>query len=115
MYNGTLEASQSQNYKSSTNFSVQRQFNPEIVFFSESHWSSSFNVRFRSYHILKKDRAQRMGGGVALLIHKSVQFLPLKCYSSNTVEAIGATILTKNTGNIDVISVYVPKGNWDTE
>ena len=76
---------------------------PEIVFFSESHWSSSFNVRFRSYHILKKDRAQRMGGGVALLIHKSVQFLPLKCYSSNTVEAICATILTKNTGNIDVI------------
>ena len=52
---------------------------------------------------------------MALLIHKSVQFLPLKCYSSNTVEAIGATILTKNTGNIDVISVYVPKGNWDTE
>ena len=88
---------------------------PEIVFISESHWSSSFNVRFRSYHILKKDRAQRMGGGVALLIHKSVQFLPLKCYSSDTVEAIGATILTKNTGNIDVISVYVPKGNCDTE
>jgi hypothetical protein len=42
--------------------------NPEIVLLSETHWSSGVAPKFKTHHILKKDRLNRMGGGVALLI-----------------------------------------------
>ncbi len=90
------------NYLSSTS--------PEAVCISESYWSDSFNVRFRYYHVLKKNRPNRKGGGVALLIHKSIQFSPLMCISTDTVEAIGATVFSA-AGSFDLFSVYIPKGD----
>ncbi len=41
---------------------------PDIVFLSETHWNQFFQVKFRNYSTLKKDRNNRRGGGVALLI-----------------------------------------------
>ena len=90
-------------------------FSPEVALISETHWSSAFDVRFRAYHVLKKDRHPRQGGGVALLIHKSLQFLQIDCPPSDTVEAIGATVITSDFGSVDFFSVYVPKGNCDLE
>jgi hypothetical protein len=50
--------------------------NPEIVILSETHWSSGVAPKFKTHHILKKDRPYRTGGGVALLIRKKFSSLP---------------------------------------
>jgi succinate dehydrogenase flavin-adding protein (antitoxin of CptAB toxin-antitoxin module) len=41
---------------------------PDLVFLSETHWNKNFQVKFKNYSTLKKDRNDRRGGGVALLI-----------------------------------------------
>ncbi|KAI9556127.1 hypothetical protein GHT06_018700 [Daphnia sinensis] len=89
--------------------------NPEVVLLSETHWNSSFAPKFKTHHILKKDRPNRLGGGVAILISKSLQFSPIHLYTPDTVEAIGASVLLKNNKQIDFISIYIPKADCETE
>lgn len=83
---------------------------PEIVLLSETHWVKPFNVKFKSYHILKKNRPNRIGGGVAILVHKALQFQPLEITTSTTVEAIGVKIFCQNQEEINFVSAYVPRG-----
>jgi ribonuclease HI len=89
--------------------------NPEIVLLSETHWTDAFNVKFKAYHIAKKNRPNRMGGGVAILIHKSLQFLPLNLKETHSVEAIGVQVICSNNTPCNFISAYVPKGDCDTD
>lgn len=79
--------------------------NPEIVLLSETHWVNTYNVKFKSYHILKKNRPNRTGGGVATLVHKALQFTPLEVRTSTSVEAIGVKIMFTNSVQINFISV----------
>lgn len=44
---------------------------PSVVLSSETH---SFNIKFKNYIVIKKDRQDRQGGGVAILMKKSLQF-----------------------------------------
>ncbi|KZS06599.1 Uncharacterized protein APZ42_029899, partial [Daphnia magna] len=88
--------------------------NPEVVLLSETHWNSDFAPKFKSHHILRKDRPNRLGGGVAILIRKSLQFTPLPITTPDTVEAIGVSILCTNKKHIDFISVYIPKDDCET-
>jgi hypothetical protein len=68
------------------------QLDPDLVFLSETHWSHHFNVKFKFYYVLKRDRLLHRGGGVALLIKKSIQFSVKPPINLNVTEAIGATI-----------------------
>jgi exonuclease III len=90
------------------------QLNPDLVFLSETHWSHHFNVKFKFYHVLKRDRQLHRGGGVALLVKKSIQFSVKPPINLNAIEAIGATIFT-NSGEVDCFSVYSPKGDCSSE
>jgi ribonuclease HI/exonuclease III len=86
---------------------------PEIILLSETHWKKSFYVKFKAYHILKKNRPNRSGGGVAILINKQLSFTPLHLTPHDTVEAIGVSILSRSNSKIDFISAYVPKGDCE--
>ncbi len=86
---------------------------PDVVLISETHWSSAFDIQFRCYNVFKKDCPLRQGGGVALIVHKSILSSPLLNFSSDTAEAIGVSIISEDSGNIDIISVYFPKGSSD--
>ncbi|EFX77285.1 LOW QUALITY PROTEIN: hypothetical protein DAPPUDRAFT_247860 [Daphnia pulex] len=77
----------------------------KIVLLSETHWSSGVAPKFKTHHILKKDRPNRMGGG----------FFPIHLNTPGTVEAIGASILCKDNQHIDFLSIYVPKADCETE
>jgi hypothetical protein len=68
---------------------------------------------FKSYHVLKEDRPHKAGGGVAILIKKNIRFSPFSFTPSATIEAIGASILLSNNSQIDLISIYVPKGDCE--
>ena len=79
--------------------------NPSIVLLSETHWSDSYSVRFKSYNCIVKNRPPNGKGGVAILIKKSIPFIPLSLPDSNTIESVGISILIDNT-HLDVISSY---------
>ena len=89
--------------------------NPEVALLSETHWNSGFAPKFKSHHILRKDRPNRLGGGVAILIKKSLQFSPISYNQPDTIEAIGASILFRNNQHIDFTSIYIPRANCETE
>jgi hypothetical protein len=59
----------------------------------------------------------RPGGGVAILIHKSLQFSPLSLPHLETIEVVGVSIALRNNRNklIDILSVYIPNGNSCSE
>nr|CAH0112720.1 unnamed protein product [Daphnia galeata] len=66
---------------------------PSIVLLSETHWKKPLNIKFKSYHILQKNRPDKSG----------------------TVEAIGVSIPSRNNSATDFISAYVPKGDCEIE
>jgi hypothetical protein len=80
--------------------------NPEVALLSETHWNSGFAHKFKPHHILRKDHPNRLGGGVAILISKSLQFSPITHNPPDTIEAIGARILFKNNTLISPPSTY---------
>ena len=47
--------------------SLLNSLDPDLVFLSETFRNNKFNVKFKNYSILKKDRNTRRGGGVAML------------------------------------------------
>jgi exonuclease III len=52
-----------------------------------------------------------VGGGVAILMKKNLSFSNFSLTLPDTIEAIGASIKTSTNSEIDVISIYVPKGD----
>jgi exonuclease III len=61
-----------------------------------------------------KTRDKNPGGGVAILIHKSLQFSKLAIPNLKTMEAVAVTIsikIKKKNELIDIISIYILNGN----
>ena len=87
---------------------------PDLFFLSETHWNKNFQVKFKNYSNRKKDRNDRRGGGVALLIKKSLQFSASPTLSPRTLEVIGAKFHSAS-GPVNCLSVYVPKGDCQAE
>ncbi|KZS20405.1 Uncharacterized protein APZ42_012916 [Daphnia magna] len=87
----------------------------KVVLLSETHWNSGFSPKFKHHHILKKDCLNRLGGGVTILIRKTLHFTAIHLHTRDTVEAIGASIICTNKKQIDFISTCVPKGDCKTE
>ena len=86
---------------------------PEIVLLSETHWKEPCRVKFKAYNILKKNRPDRPGGGVAILVNKQLSFYRIPLTLHDSVEAIGVSILSRNNSYSDFISAYAPKGDCD--
>lgn len=87
-------------------------FTPSVVLLSETHWKDSFNVQFSSYNIFKKNRHDRRGDGVAILVHKSIKFFPLHLNTAlHSIESIAISISTSTFPTLDLISAYAPNGD----
>lgn len=87
---------------------------PLIIAICETFWRETFTVKFKNYNVINQNRQNQLGGGVAILIHKCLQFTQLTLTTLTTVEAIGASIaLRSNNGKdvIEIISAYIPEGN----
>nr|CAH0101140.1 unnamed protein product [Daphnia galeata] len=58
------------------------------------------------------------GRGVAILIHKSLQFSPLSLPHLEKIEVVGVSIALRNNNRnkfIDILSFYIPNGNSCSE
>ena len=97
--------------------------NPHIVLLSETHWKENKNKEkenkksgpvFNGYNIVRADRKKGKGGGVAILIHTSISFKEITLPKIDCMEIVGVSIST-DSGLVDFISVYCPRGNSTTQ
>ena len=66
--------------------------------------------KFPGYNVLRRDRPRNDGGGgLAILVHETVQFLPIDCSFNNDphikLQGISAII---NGSSVDVFNLYIP-------
>ncbi|KAK4013603.1 hypothetical protein OUZ56_026156 [Daphnia magna] len=85
------------------------------VLLCETLWNNKFSVKSRTYHLINKNRTDRRGGGVAILVHRAIPYTEIASKITSNIEAIGVTIHNTKYGSIDIFSVYCPKGNCTKE
>jgi ribonuclease HI/endonuclease/exonuclease/phosphatase family metal-dependent hydrolase len=90
-------------------------YNPDLVLLCETHWNANINPRFRAYNCHRVDRPDRQGGGVAILVRKSLKATQLQVPSTNNLEAIALSVQVTKNISLDVFSVYCPYGNVNKE
>ncbi|KZS10253.1 Uncharacterized protein APZ42_025309 [Daphnia magna] len=88
---------------------------PSIVLLCETIWNNKFSVKFRTYNLINKNRTDRPGGGVAILVHHLIPYTTLVIRTSPNTEAVGISINVTGYGKIDIISVYCPHGDCTKE
>lgn len=85
--------------------------NIDIMLVNETFLRKSEKFNVPNFNIYRRDRENKPGGGVAIIIPRSIPHseLPVPDTSPN-IEAVGVRIKTK-TGNINIYSVYIPPKN----
>lgn len=88
-----------------------RSSNPSIVLLSETHWVDSHPAAFDAYNCFVKNRTDKNGGGVAILVKKSISASLILSPVLAHIECIGVSILLPDGKNLVLISAYCPKGD----
>lgn len=81
-------------------------FNIKICLLNETFLNPNHNFKLNNYNIIRKDRYTH-GGGVAICIHKSLDFKQMPCNNNNSIETISVE-LTLNRRKIIFTSAYCP-------
>lgn len=84
--------------------------NPAVVMLCETNWKNEYRVKFTSYNVFCLNRQGQRGGGVAILVKKSIPANVLSLPQLPNLEVIGVTLKLRNQ-NLDVVSVYCPHGD----
>lgn len=73
---------------------LARQKQPLLIGLCETWLHPKLTISFNGYTILRSDRLDRQGGGLALLIHASAAStsLPLRSFPGGTMEVLAATV-----------------------
>jgi exonuclease III len=87
-----------------------RCLNPHIVLLSETFWRDEYIPKFNAFNTFYLNRKSQ-GGGVAILVKKSIKTTSIILPHTPNIEAVGITMKLKNNKLIDIISVYCPDGN----
>lgn len=84
--------------------------NVDICLLSET-WLSDENTFYHpQYSCVRRDRVGRNGGGVAILVKKTIQFNIIPCIATEVVENVGIEISFRENSNLRIYSVYFPGG-----
>ena len=78
---------------------------PSIIALQETKLLVNNSFRLKDYNVITKNREHRRGGGVALCIHKSINFSNV--IMSEELEAITITVHLQNM-NLSICSIYIP-------
>lgn len=79
-----------------------------IASLNETHWKDHHKVYLRNYFIYRNDRISVNGGGVALLVHKSIKHKLLNVINTHSIENISIEV-TLNHRKIIITSAYSPQ------
>lgn len=90
-----------------------RKINPSFVLLSETHLVDSHPVSFVAYNSFVKNRTDRNGGGVAILVKKSIPVSLVQIPYFVHLECVGVSVKLPDGKNLILISIYGPKGDAD--
>lgn len=83
--------------------------NPDIVLLQETFLKENKDFRIRNYTTYRKERKNKVGGGVAILIKHDIVHHPLPPILENSkTETIGIELIRKNNERIQINSLYSP-------
>lgn len=80
--------------------------NPDVVAIQETFLSADKKFYLPNFTIIRQDRSNT-GGGVAIAIHNRIKHIPFNFPILDTIEIVGAKILTENN-NFILSSCYLP-------
>lgn len=84
--------------------------NVDICCLSETWLNESQTFYHPNYECIRKDRIGQSGGGVAILVKKSIKFSNIPCISTQVIENVGIAIDIAENIELKIYSVYFPGG-----
>ena len=84
-----------------------------MALLNETHLQPDDKFTTRNYTSYRADRQDRRGGGVAIIIHKSIKHHVVDLPVLNRLEAVAIKVSIRGR-TITLISAYNPPGNIDT-
>ena len=83
------------------------ELNPHIICLQETHLKKQNTTSLTKYHFppMRKDRTNKKGGGIAIFIHNSIPFIPIKI---DTEAEILGTYIILNNKKITLLNAYFP-------
>lgn len=80
----------------------------DICLLSETWLNKQHRFNHPAYNCVRSDMHGRIGGGVAILIKKSINFAEAKIIDTNFIENVGIELLTHDQSKFYIYSVYFP-------
>lgn len=80
----------------------------DVAIFTETHLKPDTNISFPLHSLVRLDRNNTRGGGVAIAVRKGMKFFSLPSFNLKLIEAIGIEIHT-TIGAIIVVAAYLPR------
>lgn len=84
--------------------------NIDICLLSETWLKCGEKLTHRNYYCVRNDRKGSTGGGVAILIKKSLKFKELPIINTNLIENVGIEICSNRNQSFRIFSIYFPGG-----
>lgn len=87
--------------------------NPDVVFLSETKLKPNHVISFKNYKIIRSDRADRDGGGTAIIIKKGIPFSKVNIIISQERSILEFTVVkikAKTNTYLYLIACYAPCG-----
>lgn len=83
-----------------------------MVLLSETHWVDYRTVASDTYNCFFKNRTDRSGGGVAILLKKSLQASPVKIPNLVHIECIGVSMSLPKNESLVFVQLFFPKNDF---
>lgn len=80
----------------------------DVGIITETHLSPKDGFSIANFSTIRLDRTSSTGGGVAILVKKSVSFRTIPHLNTTVIETLGVEVVT-STGPVRIIAVYCPK------
>lgn len=85
--------------------------NVDIALVSETWLKSNMVMSHSEYCCYRKDRESAAGGGVAIIIRKSINHTTLPYINTEVIENIGVRVVLGDNSHLNIYSCYFPGGS----
>ena len=90
---------------------------PHLICLTETWLKPNIrNLKFKNFDILRNDRLNINGGGVAILIRKELNYkaIPLVYFQNGNLECLATSVNFKHFP-VDILTCYCPPGELDND
>ena len=82
--------------------------NVDIMSLNETFLTNNKNLFIEDYNVIRHDRANRRGGGVCLIVHKSIEYNRINPIEYQNTEHVTITVKSIQNDSITISSYYNP-------